>query len=410
MRAGTEIAVCGAGLGGLTAAVALQQRGFRVTVHEQARALGEVGAGLQLSSNAVRVLADLGLEQQLIERASLPEGKQVRLWNTGEAWKLFDLGPLSMERYGHPYLMMHRADLHAVLSEAFLAAGGQLQLGHQLAGFDQDESGVVLRFTDGSQVRADLLVGADGVHSVVRGELFGEVESVFSGCVAWRGVVDAAALPAHLRSPVGTNWIGPHGHVIQYLLRRGELVNFVGIVERSDWTVESWNAAGTTEECLADFRGWHPDVLTLIEAIDVPMKWALNLRPPLPTWTVGRATLLGDACHPTLPFLAQGACMAIEDGLVLARALDAHESPSAGFAAYEAARVTRTTAVVEGSAANAGRFHNPLLSDPVQAADYVADEWSPDKVARRYEWLFEYDAVAVPVDTTPTPAGQAAGA
>lgn len=398
MRTDTEIAICGAGLGGLTAALALQQRGFSVTVYEQADVLSEVGAGLQLSANAVRVMADLGLEQRLLDLASLPQGKQVRLWNSGEAWKLFDLGPLSLERYGHPYLMMHRADIHSALTDAFTSTGvDQLQLGKRLVDVVQRDESVHLLFEDGSERTADVLVGADGVHSVVRSRLFGGVEATFSGCLAWRGVVPADELPSNLRNPLGTNWIGPRGHVIQYPLRQGKLVNFVGIVERDDWQIESWNTAGTTEECLADFAGWHPDVLTLIEAIETPMKWALNLRPVLPTWSQGRTTLLGDACHPTLPFLAQGACMAIEDGLVLARALAANDDPRAAFAAYEAARVTRTTSVVEGSAANVSRFHNPLLADPAAARDYVADEWSERKVADRYEWLFEYDALTAPV-------------
>lgn len=393
-----RIAICGAGLGGLTAALALRQRGFDVVVYEQAEQLQEVGAGLQLSANAVRVLADLGLEERLLDLASMAEGKQVRLWNSGDAWKLFDLGPLSLERYGYPYLLMHRADLHSILvGELGSSAPGALKLGHRLVGLDQDDRGVTLQFSDGSTDVADVVVGADGVHSVVRSALFGEVAPEFSGCVAWRGVIRAKGLPPHLRDPIGTNWIGPNGHVIQYPLRRGELINFVGIVERDDWQVESWNTAGTSAECLQDFAGWHPDIATLIKAIDTPMKWALMLRPALSQWSRGQVTLLGDACHPTLPFLAQGACMAIEDGLVLGRALAAHEDIGTALAAYEAARVSRTSAVVDGSAANAGRFHNPLLSDPEDARHYVAREWAEKKVAERYEWLFEYDALAAPV-------------
>ncbi len=392
------VAVCGAGLGGLVAALALQQRGFDVTVHEQAPALGEVGAGIQLSANAVRVLASLGLLEQLTERASVADGKQVRLWNTGQAWNLFDLGPVSQERYGFPYLLLHRADLHDVL-RARLAevAPGALRLGQRLESFAEHADRVDLHFADGSTDSADLLVGADGVHSVVRTQLFGPSEPKFSGCVAWRGVVQAEQLPEHLRTPIGTNWIGPHAHVIQYPLRQGELVNFVGIVERDDWEVESWTTPGTTEECAADFAGWHTDIQQIIQAVDIPMKWALKLRPTLTTWSSARVTLLGDACHPTLPFLAQGACMAIEDGVVLARALDENDDLAAALAGYEQARIPRTTAVVKGSAANIGRFHNQTLSDPVAASAYVAQEWSEDNVAARYDWLFEYDALAAPV-------------
>ncbi|MFJ9562821.1 FAD-dependent monooxygenase [Streptomyces fuscichromogenes] len=394
-----RIAICGAGLGGLTAALALADRGFEVTVYEQADRLGEVGAGLQLSANATRVLYELGLREPLLAAASIPEGKQVRLWNSGKAWKLFDLGPVSEERYGYPYLMLHRADLHTVLVEALQRRRpGALVLGRRLEAFEEGSEGVTLRFADGSTATADLMIGADGVHSVTRTQLFGDSDPSFSGCVAWRGVVPAGDLPDHLRSPLGTNWIGPHGHVIHYPVRGGEMINFVGIVERGDWAVESWNHPGAVSECAADFAGWHEDVQTLIGSLSAPMKWALMLRSPLENWSSQRVTLLGDACHPTLPFLAQGACMAIEDGLVLARALDARpDDPAAAFKSYENARVERTTAIVRGSAANAGRFHNPTLADAETADAYVAEEWSEERVAQRYEWLFQYDAAGAPV-------------
>lgn len=398
MHTDIDVAISGAGLGGLVTALAMHQRGFRPVIYEQAPALSEVGAGVQLSANAVRVLFDLGLEEELLAVASLPGGKQVRLWNTGEAWKLFDLGSESEKRYGYPYLMMHRADLHEVLRSALdERAPDSLRLDHRLVDIHEADDRVRLRFADDRRSEADVLVGADGVHSVVRNHLFGDDRPTFTGCVAWRGVVRSDDLPERLVGTMGTNWIGPHGHVIHYPLRGGQLVNFVGIVERDDWDVESWNTRGTTEECAADFAGWHPDVLTLIHAIEVPMKWALMLRRTLPTWSSGRSVLLGDACHPTLPFLAQGACMAIEDGLVLARALEHHPDAPSAFAAYEAARVPRATAVVDGSAANLSRFHNPILADPLVAPDYVAAEWAGPRVEDRYDWLFRHDATTVVV-------------
>ncbi|QYB00171.1 FAD-dependent monooxygenase (plasmid) [Rhodococcus sp. USK10] len=393
-----SVAVCGAGLGGLTAALALQQRGVDVTLYEQTRQLSEVGAGLQLSANAIRVLDSLGLFDALDRVASRPAGKRVRLWDSGKTWPLFDLGGESQERFGFPYLMIHRADLHDTLRSEFeRRAPGRLRLGHRLESFRQDNDTVTMNFADGSTAVHDAMVGADGVHSVVRSGLFGPSDPKFSGCVAWRGVVPAAGLRDELRVPYGTNWIGPHGHVIQYPLRGGELINFVGIVERDDWSVESWNIGGTTEELTNDFDGWHPDVRSLIRAIDTPMKWALNLRSTMPSWSQGRVTLLGDACHPTLPFLAQGACMAIEDGVVLARAIDAHDRLEDAHAAYEEARIERTTAVVTGSADNADRFHNPLLADPARAEEYVSEQWASTRVSGRYDWLFEYDALSVPI-------------
>jgi salicylate hydroxylase len=193
-----------------------------------------------------------------------------------------------------------------------------------------------------------------------------------------------ARLPRHLARMVSSIWMGPGRHVVQYPLRNGELMNFVGVVERDDWREESWNTRGTHDDMRADFKHWHADVQTLISAIPEPFLWALKLRQPLPVWSAGRITLLGDACHPTLPFLAQGAVMAIEDGFILARALEAHGADVAGaFRAYEAARHERTSRVVNGSADNAKRFHNPALGDPAGVQAYVEREWAKDHLQER---------------------------
>jgi salicylate hydroxylase len=198
--------------------------------------------------------------------------------------------------------------------------------------------------------------------------------------------------------PVGTNWVGPGGHVVHYFVRCGELLNFVAVRERRDWTIESWTAAGTVGECLADFAGWHDDIQTMIRNIDVPYKWALMGREPMARWSVGRVGLLGDACHPMLPFLAQGAVMAIEDGYVLAACFAGHgDDVPAAWAAFERARQERTARVVRGSAANTSLFHSPMLASREAAARFVAENWAPDKVKARYDWLFTYDATRVPV-------------
>ncbi|VWX61308.1 Salicylate hydroxylase [Burkholderiales bacterium 8X] len=394
-----KILIAGAGLGGLTAALALLRDGHDVTVFEQAAQLGEVGAGLQLSANATRVLALLGIDDAVRQIASVPAGKQVRLWRTGQSWKLFDLGQQSVAEYGHPYFTLYRPDFHRVLVEAVRALKSDaIVLGARCAGFEAGDSGVKLDLEDGRSFGGDLLIGADGVHSRVRQGLFGADAPSFSGCLAWRGVIPAERLPERLREPVGTNWIGPGGHVIHYPLRRNELVNFVGVVERSDWTVESWTAAGTTEECLGDFAGWNEDVQALIRAIDTPYKWALMVREPLQQWSRGPVTLLGDACHPTLPFLAQGAAMAIEDGAMLARCLRETADPRQALGRYQDARVERTTRIVQGSAANTKRFHNPALASAEGALAYVEREWNEARVRERYHWLFDYrvDQVELP--------------
>jgi salicylate hydroxylase len=199
-------------------------------------------------------------------------------------------------------------------------------------------------------------------------------------------------LPRHMVRMVGTNWVGPGGHVVHYPLRAGTVMNFVGALERSDWQVESWSARGSTAELAADFAGWNEEVHALIRNIAQPFKWALMVRPPMERWSVGRVTLLGDACHSMVPFLAQGANMAIEDGYVLARALTESDAAiSSRLLLYETARRERTRRAVEGSADNIQRFHNPALADPARARDYVEREWAGQNVASHYEWLFRYD-------------------
>jgi salicylate hydroxylase len=394
-----KILIAGAGIGGLCCALALMRRGFHVTVLEQASQLGEVGAGFQVSANGSRCLADLGLGDDLEQIATQATGKQVRLWSTGQTWKLFDLGAESVQKYGFPYYLIYRADLHALMERHVRQRQPDaIRLGARAVGFTQDAEGVEVELENGGRVRGDILIGADGVHSRIRRAMFGQSDAQFTGCVAWRGLVPRDKLPAHLHESIGTNWIGPGAHVIHYPLRNGELVNFVGIVERSDWQVESWTERGSVEECLSDFKHWHEDVQCLIKGIQQPYKWALLSRQPMESWTMGRATLLGDACHSTLPFLAQGAVMALEDGIVLARCLAAHtDDPVAGLERYQALRLERTSRIVLGSAANAARFHNPLLADATEASRYVDREWNEERVRERYEWLFSYDATAVDV-------------
>jgi len=392
-----RILIVGAGIGGLTAALALLRDGHDVQVYEQAPALAELGAGVQISANGSRVLFALGLEAPIRQVWCEPAGKEIRLWNTGETWKLFDLGAESVARYGAPYFMIHRADLHRVLIEAVQErAPDTIHLDKRVTGFDDDGTSVTLHLANGEHVTGDALIGSDGVHSRIRNILIGDDRPQFTGCMAWRGLVPVEKLAAHMRRNVGVNWVGPGGHVINYQLRCGELFNFVGVVE-GDWRVESWTEKGSPEECAADFPGWHDDIHAIIRNIEQPYKWALLGRAPLSRFSYGLATLLGDAAHPTLPMLAQGANMAIEDGMVLARCLNAYHDIETALARYDAVRVERTARLVQGANDMARRFHNPALAEAAGAKAYIDTQWNEQTVKQRYDWIFQYDATRVAV-------------
>jgi salicylate hydroxylase len=399
MDSANTIAIIGAGIGGLAAALALLRQGLDVDVYEQSPELGEIGAGIQISANGTRVLYALGLETALHGIEVLPSRRQIRHWSTGETWDWFELGAVTRERYGTPHVMLHRADLHQMLADAVRRLKPDaIHLGKRCAGVTPFEGHAVVGFDAGETVRAAYVIGADGIHSQVREGLFGPDRPEFTGVVAWRATVPMECLPSHLSQMVGTNWLGPSGHVLHYPIRRGELMNFISLVERDDWQIESWTVVGTTDELAGDYPGWHPDVHAIIRRIKMPFKWALMVRGPMPRWSKGRITLLGDACHPVLPFLGQGGVMAIEDAYVIAACLKKYfTDAAAAFARYEDIRRERTAVVVRKSHENRRDVFSPALAEKDAIAGEVARKWQQVRLRERMDWLYAYDATAAQI-------------
>ena len=391
-----SIAVVGGGIGGLAAALSLLRAGFDVQVFEQASALMEVGAGIQISPNASRLLHRLGLGPALDQSGVRPVAVHQRRWDDGRTLQRAPLGDAVEVAFGAPYYHFHRADLLKALADALPPEC--LHLGHRLAGFTDHGDRLELRFAHGGRVAAGVLVGADGIHSTVRGELFGPEQPRFTGCIAYRGLVPADRL-GHLELEVlANNWMGPGGHFVHYFVAGGRLVNFVAIKERETWTRESWTDRGEVTDALAAFKGWHPQVGAIIGAVDETFIWGLFDRAPLERWSVGRVTLLGDACHAMLPFMAQGAAQSIEDGATLATCLleDGAADIASALRRYEALRRPRATRLQEMSRANKTRFHLPDgLAQEARDAELAT---RGDRTIAALGWLYGHDASAIDGD------------
>ena len=392
-----KIVIAGGGIGGLSAAVALCKVGFEVEVVERASALQDVGAGLQLSPNATKGLAALGVLEAVASLSSMPETLEMRIGRTGQTVFSIPIAKEARNRYGAPYLHVHRADLIEILRRAAVHAGAQIRLGARVSAYVRDAAGLRVGLDTGAILPCDLLVGADGVRSTVRRQMLGEETPRFTGAVAWRMTAPADVAPDLPRSAIV--WAGPGRHAVTYRIRRGELINFVGVVETRDWRSESWDQAGDLVELAKEFGGWASPILDIIAAADQCFVWALFDRDPLAGWSEDGVTLLGDACHPMPPFQAQGAAMAIEDAIVLAKCLQAEGVSAASLQRYEKLRKPRTSKVLASARANMGVFHRS--NAVTQAATYgpmkLADMLFPSFVRSRQDWIYGYDVRNVTV-------------
>ena len=378
MTEGPSFAVVGAGMGGLAAAAALLQGGFDVTVYEQASQFTRIGAGIQMMPNSMKVLRRMGIEELVRERAFAPYSHLNRAGSTGELKREL---PMPESMFGAPYLCMHRATLHEAM--ATVVPADRIRLGKKLAGLDDHGSGVRLSFADGSGASADAVIGADGIHSLVREIIVGADEPLHKGRIAYRAVFPARLLDRDLGNS-RTKWWGEDRHIVIYYTTRdkNEVYFVTSLPEPAGWvTRESWSAKGDVRELRAAYDGFHADVRATLQACPDCHKWAILEREPLPTWSDGRVVLLGDACHPMTPYMAQGAATSIEDAAVLARCLAeaGGDDIEGAFRRYEAHRKPRTSLIQAISSANVW----------MNGGDHDVG------------WLYGYDAWNVPLDVPP---------
>lgn len=395
-----RVIIAGAGMGGLTLAAALLQKGFDVDVYEQSTELREVGAGLWISANGRKVLDEIGLKQA-IEAINLPpKDRVVRFWETGESHSVYNRDAAD-SKVDHTLVQVLRAELQRVLYENVIRLKPDaVHFGVRSIGAETVDGRARLLLEGGGVVEGDVVVGCDGAHSRVRQSLFGPAPARYTGANAWRGLAPMSKLKPQHRQPLASTWIGPTAHVTTYPVQRNgeQFVSFSAQVDSPDWQTESWSERGELSDALKDFEGWHQDILDLFIESENLFRWGLFVRDPLDTWSKGRVTLVGDACHSMTPYLGMGVNVTIEDAYVLARCLEASpDDIEAALTRYDAARVERTNKTKASSLAMLGIFHSPELKKIDTARQYIQKEWSPDAVRERYEWLITYDATTVEI-------------
>lgn len=392
-----RVVVIGAGIGGLATASALIRHGHEVQVYEQAPELKEVGAGIQMTPNAVKVLRALGLEEGLAQVGFRPQAIVGLDWRSGRATFRTPLLGYCHDVYGADYYHVHRADLHDLLRSTVPAE--RLHLSHRCIAVEDQGTHAIARFENGAVAEADLIVGADGIHSVVRAQLFANAEPAYTGNMCWRAIVPFDQPDFELVLPASSMWFGPKGHVVTYYVRGAKAVNIVAVHETKEWTAESWTTPSTREELCAAYAGWHPRLLKLLQMAGPVFKWGLFDRDPMSSWSKGRITLLGDAAHPMLPFLSQGAAMAIEDGYVLARALTATQDIGLALSAYEADRLPRTTRVQLGARERGRSYHEVSWFGRLKRdlGHWWRSLFDSHSAGLQASWIYAYDATTTPL-------------
>lgn len=390
--------IIGGGIGGLCSALCLLAKGWQVEVLEQAPALSEVGAGIQLSPNAMQVLQIVGLGDAIKAAAFRPVASQMRDGMSGKVIMSSPMGSQMERRYGAPYLHIHRAELIRILLDALSAQSPYaITLNTPVIGYEQNQQSIKVKLADGGTIAGDILIGADGIKSVIANQICGPVKPQYTGNIAWRMTVPLARLGRDVPPPAASVWMGQGKHAVTYILG-DELANFVGVVEcdRLRKTEnEDWHQQGSKEEALADFAGWHPIVTSLIDKSDTHFKWALYDRKPLPYWHDGRAIIIGDAAHAMLPFMAQGAAMAIEDSYVLAELLSTQDIGGLGL--LYGHRIDRTSKIRDVANANMQLFHNKNETNRIrkQTSLKIADRLSGNNAATiALDWIYGHDVTA----------------
>ena len=379
-----RVALVGGGIGGLSAALALLHHGFEAHVFEQASGLREIGAGLELSSNARNVMNALGLEGEVNRLGCECDAKVRRDWISGQTLLRTPLKGVVDARFGSTSVQIHRRDLLEMLAAKIPAS--LVHLNRKCVSVQSSTHGAMVEFDSGERAVFDLVVGCDGIHSQVRGDLFGRAGARFTGHMCWRALVPASQLPENHVSRDLTFWMGPGGHVVTFYLREHSLVNVVAVKETLYWLDESWSIEAPPGELVAAFPDVHRDLRILLDKAGDCIKWGLFDRDPLPVWSAGFATLLGDAAHPMLPFLGQGAAMAIEDAWVLARELARTPSDIAeALRSYEQERIPRTARMQLAARRQANIFHGPHAKDSRENVGHRPSE-GPST-----DWVYEYD-------------------